>query len=236
MTGPFAPPPRIVVFTGAALSRDSGFAPFDPASLPPGVTIEDLVTPEGFERNPERVRGFYNLRRRELLDAVVPNPAHDALAALAMIKKGEVLIVTRNIDDLHERAGSEGVLHTHGGLLKARCRICTQTSDRLDDITAATACPVCGNAGHLRPHIVWVGEEPLHTAAIFAALAHCRVFAAIGASGGGEPARSFLAEAGRAGAHTIEFAAAPSPASGRFAEARPGPLSETVAAWVKGLL
>lgn len=228
---PFPPAPTIVIFTGAGLSRSSGFAPFDPAAMPSGVTIEDVVTRDGFERDPERVRGFYNLRRRQLLETVVPNPAHDALAVLGTVKKGEVLIVTRNIDDLHERAGSAGVLHTHGELLKARCLICTHVSDRLDDITEATACPVCGNAGHLRPHIVWVGEEPLHTAAIFAALAHCRVFAAIGAAGGSEPARSFLAEAGRAGARTIEFAAERATASGRFAETRPGPLVETVPEW-----
>ncbi|MGH7093188.1 MAG: Sir2 family NAD-dependent protein deacetylase [Stellaceae bacterium] len=233
---PFSQPPAIVVFTGAGLSRSSGFAPFDPRAMPAGVSLEDVVMRDGFERDPERIRGFYNLRRRQLLETIAPNPAHDALTVLGTIKKREVLIVTRNIDDLHERAGSEGVLHTHGELLKARCLICTHVSDRLDDITGATACPVCGNVGHLRPHIVWVGEEPLHIAAIFAALTRCRVFAAIGAAGGSEPARSFLAEADRAGARTIEFAADRAAASGRFAEARHGPLTQTVPEWVRGIL
>ncbi len=224
--------PRIVVFTGAGLSRESGFAPFDPATM--GVAIEDVVTREGFERDPAKVQNFYDRRRRELLDRTKPNPAHDALAVLSLTKKREVLIVTRNIDDLHERAGSDTVIHTHGELLKARCTICTRVSDRLDAITPASECPICGNTGHLRPHIVWVGEEPQHIALIFEALAHCAVFAAIG--GGGESARGFLAEAKRGRAETIEFAAERSPASDLFADTHTGLLAETVPAWVKQMI
>ncbi len=141
-----------------------------------------------------------------MLERVKPNPAHEALAVLSVTNRGEVLIVTRNLDDLHERAGSDAVLHTHGELLKARCTICTRVSDRLDDITPDSECPICGNTGHLRPHIVWVGEEPQHIPLIFEALANCTVFAAIGAGGGSEPTRSFLGEARRAGAETIELA------------------------------
>lgn len=199
-------PPRIVVFTGPGLSRESGFAPFDPATMPPGTVLEDIVTREGFDRDPAKVQAFYNLRRRELLERIKPNPAHDALAVLSLTHKGAVLIITRNIDDLHERAGSNPVLHTHGELLKARCTICTRLSDRLDDITPASECPICGNTGHLRPHILWVGEEPQHATTIFEALANCRTFAAIGTAGSSEPARSFLAEAQRAGAETVELA------------------------------
>jgi NAD-dependent deacetylase len=205
MPSPLPPSPRIVVFTGAALSRDSGFAPFDPAAMPPGVTLEDVVTRDGFARDPAKVQDFYNRRRRELLERIKPNPAHEALAVLSLTHKGEVLIVTRNIDDLHERAGSNAVLHTHGELLKARCMICTRVSDRLDDITPESGCPICGNTGHLRPHIVWVGEEPQHIPLIFEALANCRTFAAIGA-GVSDLARSFLGEARRARAETIDLA------------------------------
>lgn len=209
---------RIVIFTGAGLSRESGFAPFDPATMPPGTTLEDVVTRGGFDRDPEKIRAFYNQRRRELLEQVRPNPAHEALAVLSLTNKGDALIVTRNIDDLHERAGSDTVLHTHGELLKARCMICTRVSDRLDDIAPDSECPICGNTGHLRPHIVWVGEEPQHSATIFEALANCRTFAAIGTAGGGEPARSFLAEAQRAGAETLELS------------------PEAVPAWVKTVI
>jgi NAD-dependent deacetylase len=228
--------PRLVIFTGAALSRESGFAPFDPATMPPGTALEDVVTRDGFARDPAKVQEFYNRRRRELVGRVTPNPAHEALAVLSMTHKGEALIVTRNIDDLHERAGSDAVLHTHGELLKARCTICTRTSARLDDITPDSECPICGNTGHLRPHIVWVGEEPQHIPLIFEALAHCRTFAAIGAGGGSEPAKSFLGEAKRAGAHTIEFAPEPNPASAMLAEPWRGPLAETVPAWVKAVI
>ena len=211
--------PRIVIFTGAGLSRESGFAPFDPATM--GVAIEDVVTREGFERDPVRVQDFYNRRRRELTTQVKPNPAHDALAVLSLTNRGEILIVTRNIDDLHERAGSNTVFHTHGELLKARCTICTRVSDRLDDVTPASECPICGNTGHLRPHIVWVGEEPQHIPLIFEALAHCRTFAAIGA-GRSDMTNSFLAEAKRAGAQTIEI--------------NDGPFGASVADWVRSLV
>jgi NAD-dependent deacetylase len=177
----FPPSPKIVVLTGPGLSRAAGFAPFDPAQMPPGLGIEDIVTREGFERDPARVQGFYNERRRQLLQTVAPTIVHDGLAALEIARKNEVLIVTRNIDDLHKRAGSRAVIHTHGELLKARCLICTHVSDRFDDITEATACPICGNAGHLRPHLVWVGEAPLRMETIYEAVSHCRRFLVIGA-------------------------------------------------------
>src|SRR5260370_27953986 len=123
-----------------------------------------------------------------------------------------------NSEDLHERAGSKAVIHLHGELLKPRCTICGRVSERTDDITATSECPVCSNAGHLRPHVVWVGEEPLRLATVFEALAHCRLFLAIGANVGNEPASLFLADVSRAGARTIEFAREATPASADFAE------------------
>ncbi|HEU0217327.1 MAG TPA: Sir2 family NAD-dependent protein deacetylase [Stellaceae bacterium] len=232
MPNAFPRPPKIVVFTGPGLSRDSGFAPFDPATMPPGGALEDVVTRDGFARDPALVQDFYNRRRREM-QAAAPNPAHEALAALDLTRPGEVLIVTRNIDDFHERAGNRTVIHTHGELLKARCLICTKVSDWFDDLSAADQCSVCGNLGHLRPHIVWVGEEPLGLDKAYIALATCETFVAIGSTGAGEPGRSFLAEAKRAGARTIELAAEPTPLSAEFDECRQGPLIETVSEWVK---
>jgi NAD-dependent deacetylase len=184
MRTPWGQPPRIVAFTGAGLARESGFAPFDADRMPTGLRLEDVVTPEGFARDPARVLEFYNLRRRQLLEAK-PNAAHEALAVIAAVRKGEVLVVTRNIDDFHERARSQAVIHTHGELLKARCTICTRVSQRYDDITAASECPICGNAGHLRPNVVWVGEAPLRIARVYEALADCRLFLVIGVAGGG---------------------------------------------------
>jgi NAD-dependent deacetylase len=232
MPSPFPQPPKIVVFTGPGLSREAGFAAFDPATMPVGVTIEDLVTREGFTRAPESVRQFYNLRRRQLR-AATPSLAHEGLAALDLPRPGEVLVVTRNIDDLHERAGNRAVIHTHGELMKARCAICTRVSDWLDDLSGADDCPVCGNSGHLRPHIVWVGEEPAGIETVYMALATCRTFVSVGNAGGAEPARSFLAAARHAGAGTIEFAREPTPVSAEFGERVYGSLVETVPGWVK---
>ncbi len=194
--------------------------------------IEDVVTRDGFARDPSLVQAFYNRRRREL-HAVQPSPAHEALAALDLIRRDEVLIVTRNLDDLHERAGNRAVIHTHGELLKARCAICTKISDWLGDLGDRDQCPVCGNHGHLRPHIVWVGEEPLGVDTVYAALAACGTFVSVGNAGGGEPGRSFLAAAKRAGARTIEFAREPTPISVDFDESVLGLLCETVPAWAK---
>ena len=230
MPNPFPKPPKIVVFTGPGLSRESGFAPFDPATMPSGTSLEDVVTRDGFVRDPERVNHFYNQRRRELR-AASPNFAHDGLAALDLTRPGEVLVVTRNIDDLHERAGAQAVIHTHGELLKARCTICMKISDWFDDLSGEDDCPICGNHGHLRPHVVWVGEDPQRIDTVYLALANCSTFVSVG--GGGEPARSFLAEAKRAGASTLEFAAEPTPVSGEFDECLHGPLVDTVPEWVK---
>ena len=236
MNGIWAQPPRIVVLTGPGLSREAGFAPFDPATMPPGTSLEDVVTQQGFERDPAKVREFYNIRRRQLLDAVKPNPAHEGLAVLDAVRKGEGLVVTRNIDDLHERAGSTAIIHTHGELLKARCTICMKVSERYDDITGAEDCPICGNNGHLRPHIVWVGENPLRLELVYEALSGCTQFLAIGTAAGAEPARSFLAEATRAGAHTIEFVAEAVAGRSAFSERITGKLVETVPEYVKRLL
>ena len=229
---PFPKPARIVVFTGPGLSREAGFAPFDPETMPSGVRLEEVVTREGFARDPGRVYDFYNKRRRELL-AAAPNAAHEALAALDFMHPGDVLVVTRNIDDLHERAGNQAVTHTHGELLKARCMICNKVSDWLGDLAAADHCPVCGNGGHLRPHILWVGEEPLGMDTAYVALATCETFISIGNPGGGEPGRGFVAEAKRAGARTLEFAAEPTPLSPQFDERRHGRLADTVSVWAK---
>ncbi len=239
MSTPWAQMPKIVALTGAGLSRTAGFAPFAADRMPAGLRLEDVVTEEGFARDPARVQDFYNLRRRELL-GVTPSAAHEGLAILDIVRPRELLIVTGNIDDFHQRAGSEAVIHLQGELLRARCAICGKVSERRDDIAEASDCPICGNKGHLRPHIVWVGEEPLRIASVYQALAHCSLFLAIGANVGGEPAQSFLAEARRAGARTVEFPGelnpefSPNPEP--FDERIPGPLTETVPAYVKRLI
>ena len=235
MSGPWAQPPKIVAVTGAGLSRAAGFAPFAADRMPAEFSLEDVVTEEGFARDPARVHDFYNLRRRELL-AAAPSAAHEALAVLDVVRPRELLIVTGNIDDLHERAGSQAVIHLQGELWRARCTMCGKLSERHDDITEASDCPICGNAGHLRPHVVWVGEEPLRIASAYQALAHASLFLVIGANVSTEPAQSFLAEARRAGARTVELSPDLSPNPEPFDERIPGPLAETVPEYVKRLI
>src|SRR3954464_9113049 len=231
----WAKPPDIVAFTGGGMAREAGLAPFEQATMPEGLRLENVVTRDAFTRHPERVNVFYNLRRRELMQ-VRPSAAHGPPAVRETMRPREVLVVTRNIDDLHERAGSRAVIHTHGELLKARCLICMKISERIDNITSGSACPVCGNVGHLWPDIVWVGEEPRGIASVYEALAHCSLFLAIGVPVAAEPASGFAEAARRARARLLAFTADPSSDPGPFDGHIAGPLAETVPAYVKRLI
>jgi NAD-dependent deacetylase len=234
-------PKNIFVLTGAGVSAESGlgtfrdkkgegiWAKFDPMKL---------ATPEAFARDPDAVLEFYDLRRRNLLNAK-PNTAHFALARLEAAlpaNGGSLTLVTQNIDDLHERAGSAGVVHMHGELLKARCGSCNAVRPWLDDLTVAHACPDCGRAGHLRPHVVWFGEMPLHMDDIYRALARADLFVAIGTSGAVYPAAGFVAEARAHGLRACEINLEPSDNADLFDERRYGRASETVPAWVEEVL
>lgn len=227
--------PSLVILTGAGISAESGLATFrDAGGLWSRVRIEDVATPEAFARDPTRVHGFYNARRAQLRDpAIRPNAAHRALADLDARWPGALLLVTQNVDDLHARAGSRRLLPMHGELMKARCRGCGAVIPWSEDLSTATPCPACGQAGGMRPHVVWFGEMPLGMDRIGAALEACDVFAAIGTSGQVYPAAGFVAEvAGRA--RSIEFNLEPS--GGRFDERRLGPATETVPRFVAELL
>ncbi|MBV8889402.1 MAG: NAD-dependent protein deacylase [Alphaproteobacteria bacterium] len=231
-------PPRIVVLTGAGILRGPGFTTFPgPQGEWAGVSLQEVATPEAFARDPARVQAFYNARRRQLLDpAVEPNPVHEAVAMLDVMRPGEVLLATRNIDDLHERAGSRTVIHLQGELLKARCLVCTRTVEWRGDLRGPEHCPICGNAGHLRPGVVWIGEQPLGIAPVYRALASCKLFVAIGTPAATEPAAGFVVEARRAGARTVEFNAEPAYGNSPFAEHIHGLVTETVPAYVAQLI
>jgi len=230
--------PGIVILTGAGISQESGLPTFREAGgIWASVRLEDVATPEAFARNPARVQEFYNLRRRQLQDpAVRPNAAHEALARLEALRPGDIMIVTQNIDDLHERAGSRAIVHMHGELLKARCTACGRTTEWYDDITSNDACPSCAIEGRLRPHVVWFHEMPLGLDAIYQGLAECKTFVAIGTSGQVEPAAGFVAAARRAGAHTVELNLEPAAAGGLFAECIHGPATHIVPQYVDRLL
>jgi NAD-dependent deacetylase len=230
--------PSIVILTGAGISKESGLDTFrDADGLWAKVRIEDVATPEVFARDPQAVQAFYNARRRTLLgSSIAPNAAHRALAALERQWLGDFLLVTQNIDDLHERAGSEKLVHMHGEMLKARCAGCGAVHRHTEDLSAQTPCPVCKAAGGMRPHVVWFGEMPLEMDLIDGALGRCRLFIAIGTSGNVYPAAGFVQEARRRGAHTVELNLEPSDAASLFVEGVYGPATEVVPRYVERLL
>ena len=224
----------IVILTGAGISKESGLNTYrDADGTWTSVPIDEVATPEAFARDPVRVHAYYNSRRRKLLSGdVAPNAAHLALTRLQRALP-DVLLVTQNVDNLHERAGSPQVMHMHGELLKARCLACEAHHAWHEDITLETRCPGCGAAGRLRSAVVWFNERPLHLAQIGAALERCRLFIAIGTSGSVYPAAGFVE---RVPGHSIELNLAPSAVATRFAEGIYGPASVTVPAMVGRLL
>ena len=229
----------IVILTGAGISKESGLDTFrDADGIWAKVSIEEVATPEAFARNPERVHAFYNDRRRGLLNAnVQPNAAHRALAKLEADWPGQVLLVTQNIDDLHERAGSTSLIHMHGEILRARCLACGDSQPWVEDMGPTSVCLSCATPGRLRVDVVWFGEMPFEMDRIYGALAACDLFLSIGTSGNVYPAAGFVQEARLGGkAHTVELNLEPSEGHSLFAERRYGPASELVPAYVELLL
>jgi len=224
---------NIVILTGAGISAESGLGTFrDKGGLWEEFDPMQLATPEAFAANPTRVLNFYNARRRNLRDAR-PNAAHQALTALERAWSGDYLLVTQNIDDLHEQAGSRQLLHMHGELLKTRCSHCGHLFDDSEDMAVERPCPACGAPGGLRPHVVWFGEMPLDLDTIYSALARADLFVAIGTSGTVWPAAGFVQEARAAGAHTVELTLEPGEVSDLFAEQIYGTASTVVPDWVR---
>ena len=228
----------IVVLTGAGISRESGLDTFrDPDGIWARHRIEDVATPEAFARAPERVYEFYNYRRRTLLNPEIrPNAAHIALARLEEEWPGEVLIVTQNVDDLHERAGSRALIHMHGEHRKARCNACGHIAAHEGDLDETTVCSGCRESGFMRPHVVWFGEVPLGMDRIQAALERASLFVSIGTSGQVYPAAGFVRLARAAGALTVELNLEPSAAANAFDEGRYGSATAIVPAFVDSLL
>ena len=233
------PDQRIVILTGAGISKESGLDTFrDADGIWTKVNLEDVATPEGFARDPAGVQEFYNARRDSLVRGNVrPNTAHAALARLEADWPADVLIVTQNIDNLHEAAGSRNLIHMHGELLKVRCRACSMVFRRDNPVTMEDACDACSTVGSLRPHVVWFGEMPFDMDRIYAALADCALFVSIGTSGNVYPAAGFVQEVRMKGdAHTMELNLEPSEGATLFAETIYGPATEIVPAFVDKML
>ncbi len=232
---------NLVILTGSGISAESGVPTFRAADgLWLGHRIEDVATPEAFDRDPALVQAFYNKRRRQLPD-VQPNAAHIALAELAARWEGDFLLVTQNVDDLHDRAHAAvppapgfQLIHMHGELLKAQCTMTGRVCHWPGDMAAVEPSPFHPR-GRLRPHIVWFGEMPLETGRIETALANCDLFVSIGTSGSVYPAAGYVHRARMAGARTVELNLEPSLGRSLFDEARYGPATEVVPAFVREL-
>lgn len=238
-----APPRRVVVLTGAGISAESGIRTFRGAGgLWEDHRIEDVATPEAFERDPALVHRFYNQRRaehegtRERTEAAQPNAGHYALARFEKKFAGDFLLVTQNIDALHERAGSKRILHMHGELCRMRCSATGETYRWEHDSSLESVCECCGQKGRLRPHIVWFGEVPLFMAEIEAALLSCDLFVSIGTSGNVYPAAGFVQLAGAAGARTVELNLEPSTNASGFDEGFYGPGTKVIPQFFDALL
>ncbi|MGK0376195.1 MAG: NAD-dependent deacetylase [Arenicella sp.] len=228
----------IVVLTGAGISAESGIKTFRADDgLWEDHKIEDVATPEAFERDPWLVQKFYNQRRRPILDHQVhPNAAHIALAKLEREFDGELLLVTQNIDNLHELGGSKNLLHMHGEVLKMHCKQTSKVYDCYCDIEVADLCDCCGQPNHLRPHIVWFGEMPLYMEEISSAIAGCDLFISIGTSGNVYPAAGFVQTAKQSGATTLEINLEESILANDFDRAVYGRAGEVLPVWVDDFL
>lgn len=226
---------NIVILTGAGVSAESGIDTFrSEGGLWEQHRVEDVATPEGFARDPELVLRFYDMRR-EAIQQKQPNVAHKALARLEGEFPGELLIVTQNIDDLHERAGASRVLHMHGTHLNAWCIACDLRSPWTGPLIHRPPCPACGERT-LRPDVVWFGEMPYRMDEIYSAIRRADMFVSIGTSGAVYPAAGFVRDASDCGARTVELNLERSQSSHLFDETRLGKASELVPAWVDEVL
>lgn len=228
----------IAILTGAGVSAESGIKTFrDADGLWEGHAIEDVASPDGFRRDPETVYQFYNERRKALTRGDInPNPAHQALAKLSNEFIGKTTLITQNIDDLHERAGSVNVIHMHGELLKAQCVRSGHVTVVERQISTKSRCSCCTPPQALRPHVVWFGEMPLELDLIYKILKECDLFLSIGTSGVVYPAAGFVQMAAAAGAHTVELNLAPSAVQSAFKERIYGPAGSVVPEYIEGIL
>ncbi len=226
---------NIVILTGAGISAESGIGTFrDAGGLWEQHRVEDVATPEGFARDPDLVLRFYDMRREHIQQAE-PNAAHWALAHLDAAWPGELLIVTQNVDDLHERAGAKRLIHMHGEHLNAWCTACDTRSFWRTPLANRPPCPACGEAA-LRPDVVWFGEMPYRMDEIDLAISRCDLFVSVGTSGAVYPAAGYVQTARYHGAQTLELNLEPSQGSIYFNQSRMGKASDLVPLWVDEVL
>lgn len=228
---------NIVILTGAGISAESGIDTFrDEGGIWSRYNIEDVATPEGFKRNPNMVHDFHN-QLRALMPKHKPNEAHKALAKLEKFHYGNTLLVTQNVDDLHERAGTKNLIHMHGELYKARCQSCDTLVDWRAKLGIDAVCPGCSKVGFMRPHVTWFYEMPMEMERINGALLKCDLFLSIGTSGNVYPAAGFINDVKKVGrARTVELNLEPSENATSFFECRHGPATKIVPDFVEEIL
>lgn len=224
----------IVILTGAGVSAESGVKTFrDNNGLWENHRFEDVATPQAFAADPVLVHKFYNARRAQLKE-VSTNAAHLALAELEKSWAGDFLLITQNVDDLHDRAGSEKLLHMHGELRKVKCVKCNHHTLWEEDLFQETKCPQCGRDHCLRPDIVWFGEMPYHLDDCFHACATADIFISIGTSGEVYPAAGFVSHTPET-CRRIEVNPKSTGISRQFEEHLEGPAAELLPEFLKGL-
>ena len=230
---------NIVILTGAGISKESGLDTFrGNGGLWQGFRVEKVASPHAFHENPDMVHSFYNERKSKLLDETIkPNAAHEALATLEKNWSGNVTIVTQNVDNLHERAGSKNLIHMHGELLKGRCVSCGAVDEWTHDMSTDSQCNHCGKTSTMRVHVVWFGEMPLKMKEIEHLLRDCDLFASIGTSGNVYPAAGFVDLVSHYGlAKTVELNLEPSLNADQFSNGFYGPATEVVPKFVEDIL
>ncbi|MDG6897475.1 NAD-dependent protein deacylase [Actinobacillus delphinicola] len=229
---------KVVILTGAGISAESGLRTFRAEDgLWEDYSIDEIATPEGYQRNPRLVQDFYNQRRKALFDPKInPNAAHFALAELEQQLGDNFLLITQNVDNLHERAGSKNIIHMHGSLLEAKCPLTEKVYPWTGDLSASDKCHCCEIRQPLRPNIVWFGEMPYEMDRIYDALADCDYFISIGTSGNVYPAAGFVKEANRAHAQTIELNLEPSNVENAFQIKRYGLATKIVPEFIHQLM
>lgn len=224
--------PKFVILTGAGISAESGLSTFRAQNgLWEGYDVNDVATYEGYSRDPIAVHSFYNMLRKKLQSPEVkPNLAHFALAELEhKLGSENVLVVTQNVDNLHELAGSKNIIHMHGELLKVRNEQTGQIIDCLQDVDYQ-------QNKFIRPHIVWFGEIPLQMDKIYDALSQADYFISIGTSGNVYPAAGFVKVANQSGAKTVELNLEPSLGESLFQTKIYGPASQVVPEFIKDFI
>ncbi len=231
-------PIKVVILTGAGISAESGLATFrDNNGLWENHSVQDVATPEAFAANPELVYRFYQQRKAQLANPQVkPNQAHIALAELEQALLGNFTLITQNVDNLHQQAGSQNVLHMHGNLLTAKCLQTGQVTEISQRLDSHSRCKCCKPSMGLRPNIVWFGELPYFMPEIEAQLSQADLFVSIGTSGTVYPAAGFVALANHYGAHTMELNLEPSHGQSDFVEGHYGPATKLVREFVDVLL